>query len=119
MVKSKHYVFVITLITIYAIASLTACSGAETEEEKVKRASLSGEQIYKQNCTSCHGPKGDLGISGAANLKISIKSTQQKIDFIKNGSGDGMMAAYSKAKGGVLSNTEIKKVAEYIDGFSK
>lgn len=103
-----------TLVLIGAVA--ISCTNPSDELPDV---SLSGKKLYQQYCTTCHGSSGDLGVSDAADLTQSIRTKAQKIEFIANGSGDGVMQAYSASKGGNLSNQEIEKIADYIEEFVK
>jgi mono/diheme cytochrome c family protein len=42
---------------------------------------LTGERLYEMNCSSCHGPKGNLGNSGSFDL-TKTKMTAQEIEQI-------------------------------------
>lgn len=92
-----------------------SCDSSNESSSVTTVSSLPGNKLYEQNCMSCHGKKGNLGVSGATDLTQSQKTLEEKIAFIKSGSGDGIMMAYSKKKGGPLSDEEIDKVANYIE----
>lgn len=70
-----------------------------------------GEKIYKQYCVTCHGLYGDMGASGAFNLKTSTLSVEEKVGVITNGriNGPNVMTPFKD----LLSEEQIKAVATY------
>jgi mono/diheme cytochrome c family protein len=70
--------------------------------------SLSGEQVYKQNCTRCHGNDGTKGLFGAKNLKRSTLQDSEIMQRLK--SGKGIMPSFQKR----LSPAEMQQVLVYI-----
>lgn len=74
-----------------------------------------GAVLYDQNCLMCHGPNGE-GRVGATLAKVwggfrpdlSVKST------IQNGIANSAMPAWSQAKGGPLTESEIDNLTAYI-----
>lgn len=72
-----------------------------------------GEKIYKTNCIACHGLYGDMGASGAFNLQESELTVDERVEVITN--GRNAMAAW----GSLLSEAEIKAVAEYTTTLGK
>ncbi len=95
-----------------ALKQMTPSAPSATKTEAAQTA-ISGKTIYTQYCISCHGEAGDLGLSGAKNLKISTLSLNEKIDLITN--GKNAMAAYSS----ILDSTQIKAVAEYTETLQR
>ncbi|MBK7302484.1 MAG: c-type cytochrome [Saprospiraceae bacterium] len=69
--------------------------------------SLTGKQIFKSNCVSCHGVMGDLMTNGARNLKQSTLSLEERIMIIRD--GRNVMTSFREK----LSNDQIRKVAEH------
>lgn len=119
----------IILIIIMAIG-LTACGGDKSSSSSLdlpapkkestasasssgnavaKKTNRKGKLVYKQYCVACHGADGKLGVSGATDLSKSVVSMEERINQITN--GKGMMTPYKD----VLSETQIKDVAEYLD----
>lgn len=96
-----------------------SCNSPEENSSVTTVSSLPGNKLYEQNCMSCHGKNGDLGVSGATDLSQSQKTLEEKIAFIKSGSGDGIMMAYSNKNGGPLSDEEIGKIASFIETLGK
>ena len=74
---------------------------------------LSGQVLYTSYCTDCHGTKGDLGLSGAANLMISELSEEDIHSVITN--GRKRMPAYKE----VLSSDQIDKLSRYVLSLKK
>jgi uncharacterized membrane protein SirB2 len=69
-----------------------------------------GNALYKQYCTDCHGPNGDAGLSGAKNLRISELGPEEKKNIIQN--GKGAMPGFSQ-----LSGEEMEAILLYTDSF--
>lgn len=74
---------------------------------------VSGADLYMQNCTPCHGEKGDARLSGAPDLTVSTKDETQQMEVISK--GKGLMPAY----GGRLTDDQIKALAEYVQTLKK
>jgi len=70
---------------------------------------LPGQAVYQKNCKICHGSKGDLGLSGAANLRKSTLTPDEKIGVITFGRNG--MAPHKD----ILTAEEIDQVAAYIE----
>ncbi len=69
---------------------------------------LHGKQVYGQYCVVCHGEAGDLGLSGAKNLRISTKTESEIADLLERGKNS--MPSYS----GVLNEQETAAVITYV-----
>ncbi len=69
---------------------------------------VSGETLYAQNCSSCHGNAGQGGM-GPTLVGSSISSDKQRITQIIT-NGKGMMPAYEF----ILSEEEINAIADYV-----
>jgi uncharacterized membrane protein SirB2/cytochrome c5 len=74
---------------------------------------INGIEIYKANCTTCHGEDGKLALMGAKDLLISTLDMDAKIEIIKN--GKGAMTPFASQ----LSDEQIKAVAEYTESLKK
>lgn len=96
------------LYKYFAIAvlffSLTGCG---QNNKEVKKEAPSGFLLFKKHCVSCHGVDGRMGLNGAKAIPESTLSLEDRIKHITN--GKGVMQPYR----GVLSEAEIKAVAEY------
>lgn len=76
-------------------------------------ASLEGGKLYKQNCTTCHGRRGGLGISGATNLKKSNIELNQRVAMMYF--GKGKMLTYKDA----LKPEEMVAIATFLESMRK
>ena len=115
------------LMSMILAAGLISCGGDKTNttsssnlapKKEMNKASVGkskkegnrkGKIIYKQYCVACHGADGKLGVSDATDLSTSTIDMKERIYQITN--GKGMMTPYKD----VLSETQIKDVAEYLD----
>lgn len=78
---------------------------AKTEAKK----DINVKKIWKIRCIACHGIDGTMGTNGAANLKLSDKDMDYRINIIKNGSENGVMTAF----GDILDEDEIEAMAQF------
>ena len=93
-------------------AFVIACGGKEEaassgSSSQASVASVDGEKVYKQYCVTCHGIYGDMGASGAFNLKTSQLTVEERIQVITN--GRNAMTPFKT----LLNEEKIKAVAEY------
>lgn len=91
----------ILILSVFAIIVLSCA------EKKDKTPGLDARKIFKQNCVICHGVDGKLGLNGSKDLTKSALTLDERIAIIKNGKGA------MTALGAILSDKEIKAVAEY------
>ena len=85
---------------------LSACS-----TEGVGNKKISGSELYKIRCVSCHGTDGRMGLNGAIALPASTLNLDQRISVVMN--GRNIMPAFS----GLMSESEIKAVVEFTMTF--
>lgn len=103
------------LILLFILFSFTIifsyCSDSENKNTSdvlpTELQGVSGEAVFKQNCVTCHGIKGDLGMNGAKNLIASELTLPERIERIKY--GKNAMTAFEKT----LSLEQIEAVAAY------
>lgn len=84
---------------------LWACQSVS--EKSTGQATLDGKVLYKTNCVTCHGLQGDMGAAGAANLRQSKLSLEERVVVITK--GRNAMQAYEEQ----LSAQQIQAVANY------
>jgi mono/diheme cytochrome c family protein len=91
----------------------TNISKDSTQTEQHQKQQLEyGKQLYTAACINCHGENGDLGKSGAKNLKTTALNETEKSAIIKK--GKGVMPSYSS-----LSDTQIQAIIKYINTLKK
>ena len=81
--------------------------------QEVDMSELNAEDIFKQNCSACHGRKGGLGLAGATNLKTSTLELDHRVAMIYF--GRNKMQSYKD----VLSEKEIFLLASYLENLRK
>ena len=87
-----------------------ACNESNPAIEASADASLPlGQELYALHCASCHGESGDLGLSGAKNLKTSALTITEIKDIIKSGK-NGMPSF----RGIIGTGHNIDSVANYV-----
>ena len=74
---------------------------------------ISGIELYKMRCITCHGMDGAMGNNGAKNLIVSEMPLNDRIKIIRNGKG-GVMPAFKN----LLTQEEIMAVARYSMQFN-
>jgi putative heme-binding domain-containing protein len=80
------------------------------------QAIAQGEQIYNQNCTSCHGPNGGAGEIGPEiihNLSVPLRgelNDNQILEVIRDGAPGTAMPAWK----GKLADDDILKIGAFL-----
>ena len=103
---------VLLIIAAYGLAEMSK-KQKETIVRNPVSGTMSGQDMYTANCTKCHGDDGKAGVAGAYDLSVSTLDLNAKIAIIKN--GKEMMAPFN----GILSDEQIKAVAEYTETLKK
>lgn len=93
---------------------MTGCPGnKEKSKEEEMEKGANGKRIYREKCSSCHGPDGKKGVSGASDLSKSQMSMEERIKVIEN--GKGAMIPFKN----VLEKDETRAVATYLEELRK
>ena len=105
-------VFVVLVLMIWACGNnsddkSSAGTDKTTTSTPAPVAQIDGKKIYRQNCVTCHGMKGDMGASGAHDLTASELSLEERVIVITK--GRGVMTPFE----GRLSAEKIAAVAAY------
>ena len=94
-----------------------ACSGSQGGDKSTASTNAKkgpdGEKIFKTYCITCHGIDGKLQLNGAKDLSISELPLGEKIEQITM--GKNLMTPFE----GILSDDQIKAVAEYTMVFKR
>lgn len=101
-----------TLQTIILII-ITACS-SPTMTDPIT-GEVDGVKIYKSYCKSCHGPKGDRGLSNAADLSKSTLKEDEIRKIILFGTGNGM-SAYKSV---ITEDEEIEALVKHVKSLQQ
>lgn len=107
--------------------SIAALALALTTVSHTARASLSGEEAYRDACASCHGADGRGSPEGSAIrtqlpdftdcVTATAETTANWRGLIRNGGPFLGMSDQMPAFGETLDDDEIRAVIEYVRGF--
>jgi len=92
---------------------LGVCSCTNTPVLEGDSKEWSGEYLYSQNCSICHGEDGDLGVAGAKLLSQSKLTTQDVMKIIKN--GVNTMPPFE----GKITDEEMERIETHIQKLRK
>jgi cytochrome c oxidase cbb3-type subunit III len=102
---------VLALVIALAAGGVGAAGGCSSSPSVPADPTLAkGQQIYNQNCSSCHGEKGE-GVLGPRLIGIAktYPDVTKQIAVISNGVKGSSMPAWKDK----LSADDIRAVAEY------
>lgn len=105
---------VLRVCFIVTVLTLSSCNSGEVEKEKVAFVIPDGEKLFQQNCASCHGCDGTLGMSGANDLSES-NMTFSEMKFIIE-KGKGSMPRFREMLSG---EGEMDAVIEFVRTLKK
>ena|SRR5690606_10029093 len=100
-------------VALVGIVALTACSGTEVKEGNADQEPTrlpDGEKLFVQNCASCHGCDGTLGMSGAHDLSESEMTFSEVKFTIEKGTDNGM----PRFKEILSDEAEMDAVVEHV-----
>ena len=99
------------LMLVFGVTIVAACSGGTSSPAAPADDAglVQGQQIYSQNCASCHGASGQGGYGPKLAGVVAVKypNIDDQIALITN--GKGAMPAFSKK----LSAEQITSVTRY------
>lgn len=115
MNKSLALVAIMFLVYAYGISETKSPTFTKQESSTNEFANVApdvlGKTIYETKCLGCHGTDGKLGLSGAKDLTLSTKTSDEKIEIISN--GKNAMMPYKNQ----LSKEQVESVAAYVETF--
>ena len=100
------------IIMAYGLAEMSKKQKSKSMES-ISTSTVNGEELYTASCVKCHGEDGKLGLVGATDLSVSGMDLSSRIEIIKN--GKGAMTPFI----GILTEEQIKAVAEYSESLKK
>ena len=104
---------VVFLLT--AIICLVSCGSSSVEKEQEEKFVIpNGEKLFVQNCASCHGCDGSLGMSGALDLSKSTMTFNEMKFVIEKGKG-----AMPRFKEMLSKEGELDAVVEHVKTLKK
>lgn len=96
--KPLAIIAILFLVASYGLAEMNKAKFAKADKAPVDTSKATspvetGKVVYVAKCTACHGDKGDAGLGGAKNLRITTLTDDQQKEIIKQGkTGTGMSA---------------------------
>lgn len=93
---------------------LIGCEEAPNPADNPNYKARSGEKIYKERCTACHGGDGKLGGAGAKDLSVSKMDSAAIANIIKNGkNGMPRQGKY------IYNDEEMSNTVQYVKSLRK
>ena len=102
-----------SLLLSLALLVLACSSGDAPVELGADNGMSKGEQIFRMNCTLCHGADGKLGFNGAKDLTKSTLTKEEMIARVRD--GKGVMMPYKN----MLSAKDIEAVVQHVRSLAK
>ena len=96
--KPLAIIAILFLVASYGLAEMNKAKFAKADKAPMDTSKAVGpieigKVVYIAKCFACHGDKGDAGLAGAKNLRITTLTDDQQKEIIKNGkSGTGISA---------------------------
>ncbi len=104
-----------TILSLGIITTLVIACGSNdaTTEAAGSAGTPTGEQLFRMNCTLCHGSNGKLGFNGAKDLTASTLTKGEMIIRVRD--GKGTMQPYKN----VFTAKEIEAVVDHVRALGK
>jgi mono/diheme cytochrome c family protein len=94
---------------VFAVSSCTSGNLKKNTNSTQKKTAVSGQELFVNQCSSCHGTDGKLGASGAKDLTKSVLTTSEIIKRIKYGRN-----AMPPMKEALENEANIRAVGNYV-----
>lgn len=117
-----RYVVVGLLLTLALVIGVGAAFAQE--DSRLKEATiklnkanvLHGRQLYVDNCTSCHGTRGEGIVGPALNNKTLLVKASNEVLFanIRAGRPNTTMPAWGQENGGPLTDEDIRYIVSFL-----
>ena len=102
----RNWIFI--FITAFLLNSCAGDDRPTNVSDHAQKDIVDPKALYFDNCASCHGVDGKLGISGASDLSRSTLTVIEVIEVLEKGRKN--MPAMKEILGG---DDPVSKVAEY------
>ncbi len=107
----------VVLIVALGFTWLTEPDRIAEASKVLNKISLTrGRELYVDNCTSCHGTRGEGGVGSPLNSKalLTLASNDVLAQTISAGRPNTTMPAWSQMNGGPLTDEDIRHVVSFI-----
>ena len=94
---------------------------AHAAEEINQESILRGRSLYVDNCTSCHGTRGEGGVGPALNSKALLEAATDEVLFasINAGRPGTTMPAWGQEHGGPLTHEDTQDVVNFLRAWEE
>lgn len=109
----------LTLVLVIGVGAAFAQEDSRLKEATIKlnKANvLHGRQLYVDNCTSCHGTRGEGIVGPALNNKTLLTKASDEVLFatIRIGRPNTTMPAWGQENGGPLTDEDIRYIVSFL-----
>ena len=108
--KQNKALAIIAFLFVFMAYGLAEMSKVPKVKPTPEGQAINGKELYKSNCQSCHGPKGDLVNNGSVDLSLSTIDHNKELIIINDGKSP--MPAYNS-----LSAAEKDSLISFIEGL--
>ena len=110
---------VLTAVLIAAVTMAFVNEAARTADVSAaaqKTSMQRGRQLYVDNCTTCHGSRGEGNVGPALNNSVFLKKASNAVMFatITSGRPSTVMPAWGQAFGGAFTDQEVRDIVAFI-----
>lgn len=130
MLKNENYdkqLLIGLVITVLLLASFSFLMfGEETRmveftEQHEKESLQRGQELFLENCMSCHGANGEGLVGPALNDKTLLEEASDGVLLatIQIGRPNTTMPAWGQAYGGALTDKDIYDIVNFIRAFEE
>jgi mono/diheme cytochrome c family protein len=105
--RSRNWIPVLILLATMASAPIALAQEGEGDPDR-------GGQLYVENCAVCHGVEGQGRIGASLQAFPGIDPGSEVQTVIADGVAGSVMPAWSQARGGPLSQQDIRDLAAYV-----
>jgi len=110
-------VLVVLILVAFQLYILREPERIQTVQAADKTAAIAaGQELFQQNCASCHGADGLGEDAPALNNLAILKDTPDTVffDLTANGVPGTEMPAWGQARGGPFTDEEIRQIVAFI-----
>ncbi len=108
---SRHSRVAVILATLAGALLIAGCGTAIAGSSDVS----AGRELYKAECLSCHGDKGNRLPAAPMDSAEFLSSRGDATLMAVIGEGKGVMPAYGKERGGPFSDDQIRALLAYLN----
>lgn len=115
---AKRFVVAIIMLSVAWASGCDRLPGKPSEKERwiAPAQIVDFDQLYGQNCAGCHGADGRLGAARPLNdpLYLSLVSTDNLRQVVKQGMPSTTMPAFSRQFGGSLTDAQVDLMVDQM-----